>query len=67
MGYTIVSGNKPSPVALNQNHAIVFIKKLNKVPNICSKSQYTKNQVVLNSSQLTISLKLIAYNFEYAL
>ena len=28
MGYTIVSGNKPSSVALHQNHAIVFIEML---------------------------------------
>ena len=25
MGYTIVSGNKPSPVALHQNHAIIVV------------------------------------------
>ena len=28
MGYTIVSGNKPSSVALHQNHAKVFIEIL---------------------------------------
>ena len=45
MGYTLVSGNKPSSVALHQNHIIVFIEMLNKMPNICSKFQYAKNQV----------------------
>ena len=59
MGYTSVSDNKPSSVALHQNHAIVFIEKLNKMPNICSKSQYAKKPsgMVLKSPQLTISLK----------
>ena len=30
MGYTIVSGNKPSSVALHQNHAIILIEMFNK-------------------------------------
>ena len=40
------------------------------MPNICSKSQYAKNQMgskVLKIPQLTISLKLKAENSEYAL
>ena len=28
MGYTIVLGNKPSPVAFHQKHAIVFIENV---------------------------------------
>ena len=39
MGFTIVSGNKPSSIAQHQNHAIAFIEM------ICFKSQYAKNQV----------------------
>ena len=45
MGYTIVSGNKPTLVVLYQNHAIVFIEMFYKMTNISSKSQYVKNQV----------------------
>ena len=39
MGYTIVSGNTPSSVALYQIHAIVFIEMF------YSKSQIAKNQL----------------------
>ena len=46
MGYTIVLSNKPLPVALHQNHAIiVFIEMLILMPNICFKSPYAKNEV----------------------
>ena len=39
------------------------------MPSICYKSQYAKNPsgMVPKSPQLTISLKLIAENVEYAL
>ena len=75
MGYTIVSGNKPSSVVLHQNNAKVFkciemLLKINKIPNICSKSQYIcqkPNGKVLKIPQLTTSLKLKTENFEYAL
>ena len=46
MGYTIVSDNKPSSVALLQNNAIVFIEMLKQIPWFYSKSQNAKNQVV---------------------
>ena len=40
MGYTIVSGNKPSSVTLHQKHAIiVFIEMLKQMLNFYSKSQ----------------------------
>ena len=39
MGYTIVSDNKPSSVALYQNHTIVYIEILKEMPNLHSKSQ----------------------------
>ena len=45
MDWTIVSGNKRSPVNLNQNHAIVFIKNLEFNVKYNTKSQYTKIQV----------------------
>ena len=70
MGYTIVSGNTPSSVALYQNHGIVFIEILKSNAKYLFKSSYGKNQLsetVLKIPQLTISLKLIAEHFEYAL
>ena len=63
MCQTIVSGNKPSSVALNQNHAIVFIDNI-----INTKSQYKKKlSGLMRSPQLIISIKLITGNFEYDL
>ena len=48
MGKTIVSVNKPSPVTLHKIMQLYSInqKCLNHMPNIDSKSQYAKNQVV---------------------
>ena len=45
MGYTIVSGDKPSAVALHQNHAVVFIEMLYQMTKFYSKSQKANNQV----------------------
>ena len=64
--YTIDSGNKPSSVALHQNHAISLYRNTNKMPNICSKSQYTKNQCAEDPT-INNSWKSIAEYFEYAL
>ena len=66
MGYTIVSGNKPSPLAPHQNYAMIFIGWFNKMPNICSKSQYAKNQVGKNYTQnteqiWTVSIDIVKY------
>ena len=46
MGYTIVSGNKPSPVALHQNHPILFIEMLKEMPKFYSKSQNEKSTLL---------------------
>ena len=67
MGYTIVSGNRPSSVALHKNLAIVFIEMFKQMPKFYSKSRNAKKSIgmVLKNPQLTISVKLITENFEY--
>ena len=45
MGEAIVLGNKPSPVSLNQNHAVVFIENVWIKFQFNTKSQDTKIQV----------------------
>ena len=45
MSQRVISGNKPSTVTINESHAIVSIENNCQIPNINSKSQYTKNQV----------------------
>ena len=67
MGYTIISDNKPSSIALHQNHAISIYQ------NAVIKCQLN----VLNfnmpktkwggAEDPTIPLKLIAESFEYVL
>ena len=53
MGYTIVSGNKPSSVALHQNHAKCF----NKTPNICPKLVIPSFSLGRDYSNSKLSLK----------
>ena len=45
MGQSIVSDNKPSAVALHQNHASIYRNAFNKMLNIYSKSRHAKNKV----------------------
>ena len=65
----IVSGIKPSSVALHQKHANNLSKCFNKMPNIfflnlnMPKTKWEGAEI----PQLTISLKLKAENLEYAL
>ena len=42
MGYTLVSGNKPSSVALHHNHVILFIEMLKQMPTFYYKYQIPK-------------------------
>ena len=69
MGYTIVSGDKPSSVAIHKNYAIIYRNALIKcvifVLNL--NMPKTKWDVAEESTINNFFKKFIAKNFEYAL